>query len=241
MFNQRSPKTDMTRHISPRALTKLKALEGLRLSAYLDGANVPTIGYGHTVGVKLGQNCAESQAIAWLKADVGGAEEAVDRLVTVELSESQFGALVIFVFNVGIGAFAGSTLLRKLNAGDYGSVPGELMRWNKITVKGKKVPSPGLSNRRAAECGLWAEGAHVASASVPAVGGGKPMRQSLTAQGTATGGLGGAGLALLDSANQVQAVADYSATLRTVFVVMLVAGTALALYGRWRLSKQEGV
>lgn len=63
---------------------------------------------------------------------------------------------------MGAGAFERSTLLRKLNAGDYDSVPEQLMRWNKARVGGKMVPVQGLTNRRAAEAGLWARGAYVA-------------------------------------------------------------------------------
>jgi len=70
--------------------------------------------------------------------------------------------LVSWTFNVGVSAMRKSSLVRKLNAGDYGAVPGELARWNKV----KGAVNPGLSNRRAAEAGLWAKGSFVSSSSV---------------------------------------------------------------------------
>jgi hypothetical protein len=75
----------------------------------------------------------------------------VDRLVTVPLSQNQFDALVSFTFNVGEGALAKSTLLKKLNAGKYSEVPAELMKW----TKGGGRELPGLVRRRRAECALW--------------------------------------------------------------------------------------
>ena len=159
----------MTRTVSGYSLEKLKQWEGLRLTAYKDSVGVLTIGYGHTgADVKPGMTITNARADELLRGDLRTAERAVDSSVTVPLSDNQFGALVSFVFNVGSGAFKGSTLLKKLNAGDYDAVPAELARWNKGTVGGKKVVIPGLVNRRAAEIGLWATGAFVSSAPVEA-------------------------------------------------------------------------
>lgn len=232
----------MTRRVTPHCRSKIQQWEGLRLEAYQDGAGVWTIGYGHTGGVKPGQVCTKAQADAWLRADLAESEYAVAHLVKVDLTDNQFGALVAFVFNVGVSAFAGSTLLRKLNAGDYAAVPGELAKWNKITVKGRKVASKGLSNRRAAEAGLWASDAPVASASVPASAAApRPLLQSKTIGGAALSGAGAVGSTLVDTAQQVQVVADYSDTLRIVFVVLMLAGVALTLWGRVSLRNREGV
>jgi lysozyme len=71
-------------------------------------------------------------------------ENAVNGSVAVSLEQNQFDALVSFSFNVGVGAFTGSTLLKKLNAGSYDDVPGELMKW----TKGGGKTLQGLVNRR---------------------------------------------------------------------------------------------
>lgn len=156
---------DTHRKISDVGLAKLKQWEGLRLAAYRDSAGILTIGYGHTsdaaMKVVAGQTITEGRADELLRIDLDDAEEAVSAKVKVTLTDNQFAALVSFAFNVGITAFAKSTLLRKLNKGDYAAVPSELARWNK---SGGKVVQ-GLTNRRAAEAGLWASGAFVSSAS----------------------------------------------------------------------------
>lgn len=109
-----------------------------------------TIGYGHTRNVKQGDKCTEAQATTWLHEDLFDAEAAVNQ-VAVPLSQFQFDALVSFVFNVGSGNFAKSTLLRKLNAGDYDGAADEFPRWNKSG--GRELN--GLTARRADEKDLF--------------------------------------------------------------------------------------
>lgn len=129
-----------------------------------------TAGWGHTgPDVKPGMVVTKEQAQAWFVADVAKAVNAIERLVKVELTDNQFGTLVAFVLNVGVGAFTSSTLLRKLNQGNYAAVPSELMKWTKTTISGRKVNSRGLQNRRAAEAGLWVKGDFVSSSSVAAL------------------------------------------------------------------------
>lgn len=124
-----------------------------------------TIGYGHTgPDVTPGMRIDQARADALLRRDLDQFEAAVDRLVKVPINDNQFAALVSFAFNCGVGNFQGSTLLKKLNAGDYGAVPGELMKWTKS--KGKQMQ--GLVNRRSAEAGLWAKGSFVQSSGTPA-------------------------------------------------------------------------
>lgn len=159
----------MARQVTDHVLNKIKQWEGLRLEAYRDSVGVWTIGYGHTgPDVKPGLKISQEEADALLKADLARFEHAVSSAVHVPLSDNQYGTLVSFAFNVGVTAFQGSTLLKKLNAGYYDSVPSELSRWNKGTVNGKKVTIKGLTNRRAAEAGLWATGEFVSSAPVAA-------------------------------------------------------------------------
>lgn len=159
----------MARKINKEGLELIKRWEGLRTTAYRDVGGVLTIGYGHTTAagpptVAVGMKITEAEAEAILKRDLAVFEAAVERNVKVELTDNQFAALVSFTYNVGPGALARSTLLKRLNAGDYDAVPAELMKWNKVQGK----PVKGLTNRRAAEAGLWAKGSYVTSKDVPA-------------------------------------------------------------------------
>jgi lysozyme len=141
---------------SNKGLALIKEFEGLKLSAYLCPANVWTIGYGHTAAagppsVRPGKTITQGEADDILRRDLVRYERGVERLVKVPLNQSQFDALVSFCFNVGEGALGKSTLLKKLNRGEYASVPGELMKW----TKGGGKELPGLVRRRRAEAKLW--------------------------------------------------------------------------------------
>jgi len=120
---------DPKQHINDAGLRLIQNSEGLRLTAYQDSVGVWTIGYGHTEGVKPGQSISEPKALAFLRADVGWAEAAVEKLVTVPLTPGQFSALVSFVFNLGAGALEESTLLKLLNQGHYVEAAGEFGKW----------------------------------------------------------------------------------------------------------------
>ena len=133
----------------------IKKWEGLRLKAYLCPAGVPTIGYGHTYNVKMGQTISVAQAELFLDHDYQNAEEQVLSLVKVPLTENQLGALTSFVFNLGAGNLRISTLLRKLNLGDYRGAAGQFGAWNKARVKGVMVALDGLTKRRADEKNLF--------------------------------------------------------------------------------------
>lgn len=142
--------------ISHQGLKFIRNKEELRLEVYPDEANYPTIGYGHKL--KPGENftiITPSQAEALLTADVYPAVNAVNKYVDVDLNQNQFDALVSFVFNVGVSAFANSTLLSKLNAGDFEGAFNEFSRWNKVTINGAKLISQGLVNRRRYEQELF--------------------------------------------------------------------------------------
>lgn len=129
----------------------IRQFEGLRLRAYKCPAGIPTIGYGHTAGVKMGQEISKDRAEELLREDVARFEGHVDRLVTVPLTQGQFDALVAWTYNLGPGALEKSTMLRRLNAGDYAGAAAELERWNRA---GGKVLA-GLVRRRAAERALF--------------------------------------------------------------------------------------
>lgn len=158
----------MARRVNSETLALIKQWEGCRLQSYKDVAGIWTIGYGHTKNVFPNQRITQETADNLLMIDLQEFEDAVERLVKVPLTDNQFGALVSFAFNVGEGALATSTLLRKLNQGSYESVPSELLKWNKARVNGRLQPVPGLTNRRTAEGGLWVRGSHVAGRDVGA-------------------------------------------------------------------------
>lgn len=129
----------------------VKEAEGLRLSAYLCPAGIPTIGYGHTKGVKLGDTCTREQAEEWLENDFFMAKQDVKAVVRVPLRENQLDALASFVFNLGVRKLIQSTLLKKLNAGDYSGAAAEFDKW----VFAGKVKLNGLIKRRAKERKLF--------------------------------------------------------------------------------------
>ena len=131
---------------------KVMEFEGLRTRAYKCPGGVWTIGYGHTAGVKPGMRCTRLQATAWLREDLTVAANEVEKL-GLELTQGQAEALVDFVFNLGIGALEGSTLLNKLRAGaDAEDIQAELRRW---VYAGGEVQK-GLVRRREWEAACWA-------------------------------------------------------------------------------------
>jgi lysozyme len=140
---------------SPTGIALIKSFESCKIVAYQDGAGVWTIGWGHTGGVKHGDTCTQAQADAWLAEDIGGAEDAVSRLVRSSLTQNQFDALVSFTYNEGSGHLAQSTLLELVNSLRMESAAAQFARWDMVAGKS----SPGLLRRRDAEAALFA-GAH---------------------------------------------------------------------------------
>lgn len=129
----------------------IKAHEGLRLDAYLCPAGVPTIGYGHTYNVKMGDRVTAEQAERLLIGDLITAETEVNRY-GFDLTQNQFDALVSFVFNVGVGNFRRSTLLKRLKANPNDpDIANQFKRW----VYGGGKVLPGLVRRRNEEAKLY--------------------------------------------------------------------------------------
>lgn len=150
--------------LSQDGLDMVKKYEGLYTKAYHCPAGVLTIGYGHTgPDVKPGQRIREAQAEKMLRQDMGKFEDAVRRQVKVPLTQGQFDALVSFTFNCGEGALKNSTLLKKLNSGDYAGAQAEFQRWN----KGGGRVLPGLVKRRAEEAQMFGNKAPQAGSASP--------------------------------------------------------------------------
>ena len=141
----------MSMQVSPAGVALTKSMEGCVLHSYPDpgtGGAPFTAGWGHT-GPEVHPNMAitQAQADAWLNADLARAGLVVNSLVHVYLTQGQFDACADFVFNVGAGDFRTSTLLRLINAGDFGGAANQFERWN--MASGRVLP--GLVRRRAAE------------------------------------------------------------------------------------------
>ena len=137
---------------SAEGIALIKKFEGLELDSYQCSANVWTLGYGHTQGLAEGASCSEEEAEIILVNALKEFETYVNALVDVELDQNQFDALVAWTFNLGPTNLRTSTLLKKLNAGEYNDVPSEIKRWNRA---GGQVLD-GLIRRREAEALLFA-------------------------------------------------------------------------------------
>lgn len=138
-------------NISETGIQLIKKFEGCSLKAYKCPAGIWTIGYGHTSGVKEGQTITKKEAEAYLKQDLTTFETFVSNLITVAINQNQFDALVSFCYNLGPGNLRSSTLLKRINAGDFNGAAEEFDRW--IYAGGKKLS--GLVKRRAAEKALF--------------------------------------------------------------------------------------
>jgi len=137
--------------INDRGVAIVKEFEGLRLCKYKDPAGIWTICYGHTATAPSHNCLTAQQCEGLLRQDLVKFENCVKAAVKVPLNSNQFSALVSFSFNVGCGAFQGSTLLKLLNQRNYGAVCPELKKW----VNGGGRQLPGLVRRRNAECAFF--------------------------------------------------------------------------------------
>ena len=130
--------------VSENLMTKLMVMEGLSLEAYEDCAGVPTIGYGHTKNVKMGDRISKYWAKELLKDDVREVAQQVQEL-NVAQTQGQFDALVSFTFNLGIGRLKSSTLLKVIReGGSKSAIKKEFKRW--VYAGGKRLR--GLELRR---------------------------------------------------------------------------------------------
>lgn len=142
-------------NINDAALEIIKRNEGLRLAAYYDIANIPTVGYGHTPA-KIGQTITQAQADQLLAADIQWAEDAVLGAVSkVPTTSNQFSAMVSLTFNIGAAGFKGSSILRKHLARDYQGAADAFLLWDKATINGALQVVSGLLRRRGEERALY--------------------------------------------------------------------------------------
>jgi lysozyme len=137
---------------SKECLELIEHFEGFYPQAYLDPVGIPTIGIGtikypNGEKVKLGESCTREQAFDWLMWELSEKTSEVNEMVKAEITQAQFDALLSFAYNCGTNALRNSTLLKKLNAGDYNGAADQFLRWDK--AGGASLP--GLTRRRKAE------------------------------------------------------------------------------------------
>lgn len=208
---------------SDRGIRLIKEFEGFRADSYICPAGKRTIGYGHVIqpGDHIKEPMTEASAHDLLVSDLSKFEAAVNREVAVPLSQQQFDALVSLAFNIGVGAFTGSTLLKRLNAERFHDAAAQFDKW----VYSNKKKIPGLVKRRKAEKELFLDGTKR-----PRL---KPLAKSREILGSTMATLGTAGnVAITDAKEAIEPVADYSDTLRWIFIALVFAGIALNIYGR---------
>lgn len=128
--------------------------EGVRTKAYLDIAGVPTICYGHTKGVRMGDTATLEQCDAWLAEEVEEFNRAIRKCITREMTVGQEIGFTDISYNIGIGAFCGSTALKRFNAGDDEGGCEALKMWDKVRVNGQLQRNDWQVKRRAAESAL---------------------------------------------------------------------------------------
>lgn len=134
--------------LSASALVGIAVHEGYRGEAYIPvKGDVPTIGFGTTENVKFGDHIEPVQALVRKLADVQRFEGALKQCVQVPLHQHEYDAFLSLAYNIGPGAFCGSTLVRRLNAGDYAGACAEILRWDRF----RGEPLRGLTLRRQAE------------------------------------------------------------------------------------------
>lgn len=122
--------------------------EGIRQNTYRDAVGIPTICYGHTgTDVRMGQRATMPECQALLESDILIAYEGIRKCTNVRLTDGERAAYTSFVFNVGVGAYCKSRLVRMVNAGDRRAACFELLRWT--YAGGRQLP--GLVNRRKSE------------------------------------------------------------------------------------------
>ncbi len=237
--------------VSEAGVSLVKKFEGLHkqtsegdVRAYRCPAGRWTLGWGHCKGVKSGMRATVEECEKFLQEDLNEAGAMVNRFVHVPLSQQQFDALASFVFNIGGGAnFQTSTLLKKLNKGQYDDVPEQIMRWNKARVDGVLTPLKGLTRRRTAEAALFSMDAPLADeggdlmVQKPEQTATKPLKKSKTLAGA--GVAGGAGV-MAEVASQLQPLIGYSESIKYVFLAASLAGVALVTFARLKDNK-EGV
>lgn len=236
------------------AVRLIAEAEGLRLRAYRCPAGVPSIGYGETRGVRMGDTCTKEQADGWLCDDIAARARAVRTLTRAqEPTPAELGAMVSLAYNIGIAAFQKSTVLRQHNAGNRQAAARAFGLWNKARVNGVLTELAGLTARRAREAAMYLDGDEDQAAPMPqAVQAESSMSSSPIARaGAVTAGAGGLVAVLGPLGEHLASVRDFAATLKGLMVdtlgvpadwilPLLLIGAGLVIVRYRYLQRREG-
>jgi len=232
------------------AVALIAESETLRLRAYRCPAGVPTIGWGETHGVRMGNSCTQQQADQWLLESLTTLAGDVRAACTTAPSANELGALCSLAYNIGIEALRSSTALRLHNRGDHQAASRAICLWDKARVDGVLTALPGLTARRAREQALYLTPDEASAAPMPqAVAAESSMAASPIVQGGAATTVGGGALVALQSfRDDASAVGEWLRWGKTfaadVFgvppemilpAVLVVAGIVVV---RWRLAQR---
>lgn len=232
-------------------LRLIMKFEGFRAKAYRDPVGIWTIGYGHTSRagkphVHAGLVVTRAQARDILRRDVKMFADGVRRLVRVDLTDAQFSALVSFSYNVGLGGFARSSVLKAVNRRDFHAVPRRLAMW--VKAGGRRLP--GLVKRRAAEGAMFIAGSasparaaaepEAVHTSSPEPVQGKPLRESTTGWAAVLSAIAGLCSALGAVFRDIAQQAGGQIALIVAVLVILLA-TGWILRERYLKSLMDGV
>lgn len=225
--------------------------EGLRLAAYRCPAGVPTIGWGETDNVRMGDTCTREQADQWLCDDLADRARSVRSMCTTDPTANELGALTSLAYNIGLEALRTSTALRQHNAGQHEAAARAICLWDKAKVSGVLTTLPGLTARRAREQALYLTPDEPRTEPMPQA---VQAESKLTASPITQGGAVTVGAGVLEGLRQASSsVGDLSGPLATAkgvlvdtlgvptqWILPLVLVVAGALVIRWRLAQRRG-
>ena len=230
------------------AVEMVAFFEDCQLKAFLCPGGKPTIGWGETENVRLGMSCTKEQADQMLYDEVCKFTKQVERECSETTTPEQLGAMVSFAYNVGIGNFKKSTVLKAHNAGNHEAAARAFSLWNKARVRGTLTELPGLTARRMAEGALYLQEKEPLYpepfAQIP--GPESSLKSSpiniAGAVGVVTGGttvVGGALGEVMPVVNQVKELATtFSIHPTTMLGIVISVVGAVAMY--WRHKQRSG-
>jgi lysozyme len=220
----------------------IKRFEGFRAEAYRDAVGVLTIGYGHTAmagapDVREGQTITREEGGRILDRDVDAFARGVAKCLARELAPPQFSALVSFAYNVGLGNFRKSSVLKAVNSGALDAVPRRLQLW----VKAGGRVLPGLVKRRAAEAAMFAGGAEEVARTAPVEAlPGKPVFESTTNIAAMVSAIAGVAVTAATSIREVAEIVNLPVA-ATLALIAIAGATAWIVRERWLKARDEGV
>ena len=219
------------------AVLEIARSESCKLKAYRCPAGKPTIGFGRTRGVKMGDTCTQAQADAWFVEDLTEFTDGVQRVLKRDASENELGALVSFAYNIGLSGFSRSTVLKRHNEGDRQSAARAFALWNKSRINGVLQVVDGLTSRRAREAAMYLS--EDEQPMPQAVEPESTLRQSPIAKAGAASVLTGltAGLAAWTEQGQ-QIAATLGVDPMVGFAIVVVWTGAVSLYQRIKQRKE---